>query len=84
MLFGDEFDADERAEVGGGDGGVIESEDRYVASNLGHRVLTAREERGKYVLPVRLKEGSYFVFNHRIRHPTIGVSSRIPKQREWQ
>ena len=42
-LFGNEFDADERAEVGGGDGRVIETEDCDVTSDLRNGVLTTRE-----------------------------------------
>jgi hypothetical protein len=42
VLFGNEFDADERAEVGGGDG-LGETEDCHVTSDLRHVVLTTRE-----------------------------------------
>jgi hypothetical protein len=74
VLFGKEFDADERAEVGGGDGGVVETKDRDVATNLRVVVLMIRKQSRKDVFPVRGKEGRYFVFNHRIRRPTRGES----------
>lgn len=64
MLFGDEFDADERAEVGGCDGRVIETEERDVSSDLRHLVLTARKQGGKHVFPVWGKEGRDFVGYH--------------------
>jgi hypothetical protein len=54
VLFGKEFDADERAEVGGGDG-LGETEDCDVASDLRHRVLTAREQGCEHVFPISLK-----------------------------
>jgi hypothetical protein len=64
VLFGKEFDADEGAEVGGGDSRVIETEDRDVASDLRHLVLTARKQGGEHVFPVWGKEGRDFVGDH--------------------
>jgi hypothetical protein len=54
VLFGKEFYADERAEVGGGDW-LGETEDCDVTSDLRHRVLTAREQGCEHVFPVSLK-----------------------------
>jgi hypothetical protein len=43
VLFGDEFDADERAEVGGGDG-LVEGEDAHVAGDFGGHVYGVTKE----------------------------------------
>jgi hypothetical protein len=63
VLFGKEFYADEGAEVGGGDG-LGKTEDCDVASDLRHRVLTAREQCCEHVFPISLKKGRYFVSDH--------------------
>lgn len=62
-MLGNEFDADERAEVGGGDG-FGEAEERHVTINVRHRMLTAREDGGEQVIPIGLKHRRYFIGNH--------------------
>jgi len=64
MLFGDEFDFDERAEVGGGDGCVVKTELGHVPADLGKVMLKPGEQSFKHVLPIRRKEGRDFVDNH--------------------
>ena len=63
IMLGDEFDADERAEVGGGDG-LGETELGRVAVDFRVAVLTAREKRREQVIPVSLKHRRDFVSNH--------------------
>jgi hypothetical protein len=63
VLFGNEFDADERAEVGGGDG-LGETELGRVAVDFRVAVLTTREESGEQVIPISLKHRRDFVCNH--------------------
>ena len=63
MLLRDEFDADERAEVGGGDR-LGETELGLVAVNLGEAMFTPSEKRREQVVPVGLKHRRYFVGNH--------------------
>ena len=63
VLFGKEFDADERAEVGGGYG-LGETELGRVAVDFRVTVLTAREKRREQVIPVSLKHRRDFVSNH--------------------
>jgi len=64
MLFGDEFDFDERAEVGRGDGCVVKTELSYVPADMGKVMLKPGEQCFKHVLPIRRKEGRDFVDNH--------------------
>ena len=63
VLFGKEFDADERAEVGGGDG-LGETELGFVAFDFRVAVLTAREKRSEQVIPVSLEYRGDFVGDH--------------------
>jgi hypothetical protein len=79
VLFGNEFDADKRAEVGGGYGRIIETENSDVSANLRERVFKPREKGRENVCPIGMKQGCDFIFYHRIRLPTRHESSRIPR-----
>jgi len=64
MLFGDEFDADEGAEVGGGDGLGEVDEIRNTGAELLEDGLSFAEDGDPKCLPiVDLKDGCYGVFH---------------------
>jgi hypothetical protein len=65
VLFrGEEFDADERPEVGGGDGNIFKAELSDVAIDLREAMLIRPEDGREQVVPVGLKNRCDFVGDH--------------------